>query len=173
MSLANGDLKNEPCPQSWKMMKIRIRKQSVQHHKPKRGPVDQLKLRYIRYQITANGTKVLTNCQVARQTDGSWNLRTIAFQAAVSILGVRWGVGFASGVMRADYTAYFRLMPPQPLGSLDFILRTRTVRPSDKIFTKRLIIPFPARCNGAPFSHARRTSPGRTLCVGEAGPGTA
>ena len=70
MSLASRDLKKEPWPQSWKMMKVRTSKPpariasgSVSHH-------DTATLRYIKYQTSAYDPNELTICQLARHVEG-------------------------------------------------------------------------------------------------------
>src|SRR5580765_980290 len=96
-SLATRDLKNDPWPQSWKMIKIRTRKApasiasgSVSHHETDR-------LKYMPYQRSAKGTRVFTICQTARHVDGSWYCLTISFHTA----GSTWpsGIGSESCVM--------------------------------------------------------------------------
>lgn len=46
---------------------------------------DTARLRYMRYQTSARGPRVLTICQIARHVEGVWYCSTISFQAAVSV----------------------------------------------------------------------------------------
>src|SRR5262245_56138176 len=82
MSFARRDLKNDPCPQSWEMMKsrtenpaVRTASGTVSHHEIPR-------LRSIRYQRTMYGTSELTSCQTERAVDGRWKRATTDFQGA-------------------------------------------------------------------------------------------
>src|SRR5881628_3803499 len=83
MSLAFRDLKNEPCPQSWKMMKTRTRNAPARIASGAVIHQDTARVWYIRYQSSAKGQSVLTSCQRARPVDGFWYLATIFFQSAV------------------------------------------------------------------------------------------
>ena len=70
-SLARRDLKNEPCPQSWKMMKMRTRSapaEDRQRNDPPRTPLGW----NIRYQSRPYGPNVLTICHGARAVEGCW-----------------------------------------------------------------------------------------------------
>ena len=87
MSLAREDLKKEPWPQSWKIMKRRTKKRPFRAARPKVIQADQAKLRYMRYQIRAKGTRVLHNCHTAFGTEGFWKGKTSGFQVEALILG--------------------------------------------------------------------------------------
>src|SRR6266536_56098 len=84
-SLAPRDLKNEPCPQSWKMIKIRTKNAPAKAASGIVNQYDTERLRYIRYQSRPYGTMVFTICQRARPREGCWYLATISFQGAVSV----------------------------------------------------------------------------------------
>src|SRR3954462_13691692 len=83
-SLAARDLKNEPWPQSWKMMNTRtssapnkIASGTTSHHEIGR-------LKYIRYHKAPIGISVATISHNARHVDGFWYLATTSFQASAS-----------------------------------------------------------------------------------------
>src|SRR5258708_4232737 len=71
-------------------MKIRTRKApartasgGISHH-------EIVRLRYMRYQSSADGTSVFTICQTAREVEGCWYLATISFQTAGSDCDFFW-----------------------------------------------------------------------------------
>src|SRR5208337_4585453 len=83
-SLATGDLKKEPWPQSWKMMNTRTSSAprnaasgTTSHH-------DTGRHKYIRYQSSPIGMSVSMICHSARHGEGLWYLSTISFHAATS-----------------------------------------------------------------------------------------
>jgi hypothetical protein len=73
------------------MMKMRTKKRPFRAARPKVIHADQAKLRYMRYQIPAKGTRVLHNCHTARGTEGFWKGKTSGFQVEALILGSDWG----------------------------------------------------------------------------------
>src|SRR5260221_6727871 len=83
-SLAARLLKNDPCPQSWKMMNTRTRNAPASAASGSVSHNDTDTLRYIRYHRNAYGTSVLMICQSARVVEDFWYLATISFQAAMS-----------------------------------------------------------------------------------------
>src|SRR5262245_66158476 len=90
MELADWDLKNEPCPQSWKMMKTRTRNAPARTASGSVIHQASCTVKYIKAQRSEYGAMVLTICQSARPIEGCWNLATISLQAATS--GPRWRV---------------------------------------------------------------------------------
>src|SRR4051812_26448356 len=82
MSLAQRERKYEPCPQSWKIIKIRTKKPPAKIASGTTSHHDTASARYIKYQSSAYGTNVLTICQMARGNDGCWYSATTAFHAA-------------------------------------------------------------------------------------------
>src|SRR6266481_3234316 len=83
-SLAARLLKNDPCPQSWKMMNTRTRNAPASAASGSVSHNDIDALRYIRYHRNPYGTSVLMICQSARAVEDFWYLATISFQAAMS-----------------------------------------------------------------------------------------
>src|SRR5262245_22247724 len=90
MEFADRELKKEPCPQSWKMMKTRTRNAPARTASGSVIHQATCTVKYIRTQRSEYGTMVLTICQRARPIEGCWNLATISFQAAMS--APRWTV---------------------------------------------------------------------------------
>src|SRR5258707_1372926 len=89
-SLAARDLKNEPCPQSWKMMNTRTRNAPARIGSGSVIQYDTAVLRNIKYQSSAYGPRVLMICKSARHVEGFWYCATISFQAAVSAWRLSW-----------------------------------------------------------------------------------
>src|SRR5581483_4123014 len=83
-SFARGELKNEPCPQSWKIMNTRTKKAPASTASGTTSHKETDRHTYISHHKKAYGTRVLMICQVARQVEDFWYLATISFHAATS-----------------------------------------------------------------------------------------
>src|ERR1043166_1122943 len=89
-SFARRDLKNEPCPQSWKIINVRTMNPPA---KTASGMVihrEIERLKYIRHQSSTYGPRVLTSCHTARPVEGCWYLETISFQSALPVWRSLW-----------------------------------------------------------------------------------
>src|SRR5687767_13296421 len=95
MSFAARDLKYDRCPQSWKMMKTRTRNAPASRASGTTSHHETARLRYIKYQSSAYGPRVLTICQSARASEGCWYFATTSFQTAVSV----WHLGSLESLM--------------------------------------------------------------------------
>src|SRR2546421_11615496 len=81
ISLAFRDGRNEPCPQSWKMIKSRTRKPAARTANGAASHQESIRLRWIKYQSAAYGTSEFTNCQMPRHTAGFWYFATMSLHA--------------------------------------------------------------------------------------------
>jgi hypothetical protein len=64
-ALARLELRNDPCPASWKTMKIRIRNPAATMESARVRRYDTFSERTIRYHSKKYGMRVLANCQAA------------------------------------------------------------------------------------------------------------
>src|SRR6476620_8716603 len=85
---ARCDLKNEPCPQSWKIINARVRRPPAGNASASVIQYEYDKLTYIRVSNTKYGIKVLATCQRLRCRLGFWYFATICCQVRFSGLAV-------------------------------------------------------------------------------------
>src|SRR5437773_11678140 len=80
-ALALRERKNEPCPQSWKMIKMRTRNPTGRTASGTASHKDTLLAKYMRYQRPTYGIIALVNCHKPGPRAGFWYLATISLQA--------------------------------------------------------------------------------------------
>ena len=82
MSLARRELKNEPWPQSWKMMNRRTRNAPARIAGGIVSQSDTSNARAMTYQRRKYGISVLASCHSARLVEECWYRATTSLQAA-------------------------------------------------------------------------------------------
>src|SRR6185295_12470509 len=85
--LALFDLKNEPCPQSCRMMKMRIRNPAVSTPNASVSQYDTSRLRYMRYHRMRYGPNEVMICETLRRTSETWYGATIFCQDNLRVSG--------------------------------------------------------------------------------------
>src|SRR5436190_13382128 len=78
--LALFDLKNEPCPQSCRMMKMRIKKPAATTAKASVSQYETSRLRYMRYHRMRYGPNEVMIWETLRPTTETWYGATIFCQ---------------------------------------------------------------------------------------------
>lgn len=81
--LAAFDLKKEPCPQSWKIIKTRTKNRPARAAKPRVSGQDFSTVKYKSIQIATKGPIELMICHTLFLREGIWYFATIFRQLAV------------------------------------------------------------------------------------------
>src|SRR5689334_23866793 len=74
------DLKNEPCPASWKMMNMRIANPAAKGAISSVTTYDTSRLRYIRYHRMKNGAMLFRHCHKLVRRSDCWKGATACLQ---------------------------------------------------------------------------------------------
>ena len=105
--LAAFDLKKEPCPQSWKIIKTRTKNRPARAAKPIVSGQDFSTVKYKITQIATKGPIELMICQTLFFREGIWYLATIFRQLAVfSRLEQTLGRGGFISLIWCQYTKF-------------------------------------------------------------------